>query len=144
MDYIITYKFKQGTDKKIKSKVSSILKNTYEKKNLLIRLGYGRLFIDTKFICYEIKEKLENNNAIVKIEELEELSDSIKQLLEGKFQDKELELKFEAIKKSLLYYDELFKKIVVSSTMREVESHISTVDSNIIEQGLKIAKEGTA
>lgn len=86
MDYLISYKFPTGTERKFKSTIGSILKKTYEEKKLIKRIGYGKVLADTQLICNEITEKLRKNKAIVRVEELEELPDSIKQLLGKKYE----------------------------------------------------------
>ena len=134
MDYILTYKFREKTEKNIKSKVSSILKNTYEKKNLLIRLGYGRLLIDTKFICNEIREKLEKNNVLVNVEVLEELPPWIKK----RKKPNELQKMGEA----LLIYHNLFLKIAKTTTNEGVKAELRGIKDNLelINNALSIAR----
>lgn len=134
MDFIISYKFQPGTEKKVKSKVSSILKNTYEKKNLLSRLGYGRLLIDTKLICDEIKEKLERNNAIVQVEELEELPSWIK--------NREKQNYLKKMGEALLIYHDLFLKIAQKKTIEGVRDELRGIKENVelINDALLMAK----
>jgi len=85
LDYVITYEFPTDVEQKYKTNIGAILKRRYEDKGFMNRLGKGKLYVDFKVHCDEIVEKLEKNKAkIIKIEEVDEKPDSIKNFIENR------------------------------------------------------------